>query len=169
MADIRHLLDKIRKAIYGKEVRGSLADGLEAVNNEVKDATEVAVNVEQRQDAVEQQFDDVLNEWTGDQPISNEETIAARTNRNTGENWTTIGQRMDEENKKVTEQLAETMNYLADFGVNVNAYGAIGDGNSHPLLERFSTLEEAQVVYPHATSLNNEIDWCAIVAACKVL
>src|SRR5690625_5294677 len=109
MADIRHLLDKIRKAIYGKEVRGSLADGLEAVNNEVEDATEVAVNVEQRQDAVEQQFDDVLNEWTGDKPISNEETIAARTNRETGENYQTLGQRLDAENKKVTEQLAETV------------------------------------------------------------
>lgn len=117
MADIRHLLDKIRKAIYGKEVRGSLADGLEAVNNEVEDATEVAVNVEQRQDAVEQQFDDVLNEWTGDKPISNEETIAARTNRNTGENWTTIGERMDEENKNVTEQLAKIEYNAEKFGV----------------------------------------------------
>jgi hypothetical protein len=46
-------------------------------------------------------------------------------------------------------------------------YGAIGDGNSHPLSERFSTLEDAQKIYPHATSLNDEIDWCATVSAMR--
>lgn len=115
MAKIQHLLDKIRTAIYGKEVRGSLADGLEAINKETEDATEVAVNVEQRQDAVEQQFDDVLNEWTSDKPISNEETIAARTNRETGENHQTLGQRLDAENKKVTAQLAENSQKVIDL------------------------------------------------------
>lgn len=48
---------------------------------------------------------------------------------------------------------------------NVRAFGAIGDGASHPLSQRFGTLAEAQAVYPHATALTNEIDWCAIVAA----
>lgn len=108
MADIRHLLDKIRKAIYGKEVRGSLADGLEAVNNEVEDATEVAVNVEQRQDAVEQQFNTLLREWSDDKPIDNAETIAARTNTKESKTYENLGKRLDEEYGKVTSQLAET-------------------------------------------------------------
>lgn len=44
-------------------------------------------------------------------------------------------------------------------------FGAIADGNPHPLSEKYSLLALAQVVYPHATSLTNEIDWCAIQGA----
>ncbi|OPX47896.1 phage head spike fiber domain-containing protein [Clostridium thermobutyricum] len=36
MADISQYTDKIRHAVYGKEVRGSLADGIEAINTEVE-------------------------------------------------------------------------------------------------------------------------------------
>lgn len=39
------------------------------------------------------------------------------------------------------------------------------DGTLHTLAERFSTLSEAQVLYPHATSLTDSIDWCAIQLA----
>src|SRR5690625_6162044 len=82
MADIKKHTDKIRKAIYGKEVRGALADGIEAINDEVEDNTEVAVNVEQRQDAIEQQFDDLQQNYTEDSP-SDAEIVAARTNTKT--------------------------------------------------------------------------------------
>ncbi|TSB48538.1 hypothetical protein [Alkalicoccobacillus porphyridii] len=46
-----------------------------------------------------------------------------------------------------------------------HAFGAYGDGESHPLSAQFKTLEEAREVYPHATSLNDEVDWCAIQKA----
>lgn len=46
-------------------------------------------------------------------------------------------------------------------------FGAIGDGQSHKLSERYSTLVEAQSVYPIATSLNDEIDWCALQTMCN--
>lgn len=49
--------------------------------------------------------------------------------------------------------------------VNVKCFGAIGDGRSHALSERFSTLAEAQTVYPHVESLDDEIDWAAIHGA----
>lgn len=48
---------------------------------------------------------------------------------------------------------------------NVKCFGAVGDGRSHQLSERFSTLAEAQTVYPHVESLDDEIDWAAIQAA----
>lgn len=47
----------------------------------------------------------------------------------------------------------------------VHDFGAIGDGSSHPLSERFATLAAAKIVYPHAVSLTDEIDWAAIQAA----
>jgi hypothetical protein len=48
--------------------------------------------------------------------------------------------------------------------VNVKSFGAIMDGNSHPLSSQYATLAAAQAVYPHASSLTDEIDWCAIQA-----
>lgn len=53
---------------------------------------------------------------------------------------------------------------FADF-VNVRDFGAVGDDTSHPLSDYYDTLAEAQVDYPHADSLTNEIDWAAIQAA----
>lgn len=48
-------------------------------------------------------------------------------------------------------------------------FGAIGDGTSHPLSERFSTLAAAQAFYSNSvrwiTSLDQEIDYAAIMAA----
>ncbi len=49
--------------------------------------------------------------------------------------------------------------------VSVKDFGAIGDGNSHPLSSRFASLTEAKAVYPFATALTNEIDWAAFQAA----
>ncbi len=49
--------------------------------------------------------------------------------------------------------------------VNVRDFGAVGNGESHPLSERFADFGDAQAVYPHATNLDNEIDWAAIQAA----
>ena len=52
----------------------------------------------------------------------------------------------------------------SDF-ITVKDYGAIGDGTLHPLSERFATLADAQKKYPHATSLNDSIDWAALQQA----
>jgi len=49
--------------------------------------------------------------------------------------------------------------------IDVRAFGAVGDGDSHPLSSYYSTLAEAQAVYSFATALTDEIDWCGIQAA----
>ncbi len=41
---------------------------------------------------------------------------------------------------------------------NVKTLGGIGDGNPHPLSERYATLAEAQAAYPRAKALTDEID-----------
>lgn len=48
---------------------------------------------------------------------------------------------------------------------NVKDFGAIGDGAPHPLSERYGSLSAAQVDYPFATSLSQQIDSCAVRAA----
>lgn len=52
--------------------------------------------------------------------------------------------------------------------VNVMDFGAIADGQVHPLSERFSTLSEARLIYPHAFSLTDSTDWAAIQMAIDV-
>jgi hypothetical protein len=41
-------------------------------------------------------------------------------------------------------------------------WGAVCDGNSHPLSKFFSSLAAAQVLYPAAVSLSDELDWAAL-------
>lgn len=49
--------------------------------------------------------------------------------------------------------------------ISIRDFGAIGDGTLHPLSERYSTLAEAQAVYPFVTSLDQSIDYAAVQAA----
>lgn len=44
---------------------------------------------------------------------------------------------------------------------SVRDFGAIGDGQSHPVSEIFSGLAAAQIAYPHVTSMSDELDWAA--------
>lgn len=48
---------------------------------------------------------------------------------------------------------------------DIREYGAIWDGRSHPLSQRYATLEEARTVYSFVTSLDEELDWAATQAA----
>jgi hypothetical protein len=52
---------------------------------------------------------------------------------------------------------------------SVKDFGAIGDGGTHPLSERYATLAAAQAVYPFVTSLAQTIDWAAIQAATNTI
>lgn len=107
MANISEYISKIRTAIYGKDVRGSLADGLDAVNKETEAATALTQETEQRQTSIEKQFDDQIANMTLADP-SSAELVAGRTNVNTGKSYDTIGRRLDAEHADVTAQLADT-------------------------------------------------------------
>lgn len=73
----------------------------------------------------------------------------------------TLGERLNE----FDEQLEHIVKHTDNNVINLNIFNPIGDGLSHPLSERFLTLEEAQIIYPCATNLNDEIDWCALQTA----
>lgn len=49
--------------------------------------------------------------------------------------------------------------------ISIRDFGAIGDGTLHPLSEWYSTLAEAQAVYPFVTSLDQSIDYAAVQLA----
>ena len=49
--------------------------------------------------------------------------------------------------------------------LNVSQFGAICDGQSHPLRQKFATLAAAKVVYPFVSSLSQEIDYASLKSA----
>lgn len=71
--------------------------------------------------------------------------------------------------ESITQAIEALNTHIRQIGVNPKQppYNAYGDGQSHPLSTRFSTLAEAKAVFPSATSLSDEIDWCAVQEALK--
>lgn len=59
---------------------------------------------------------------------------------------------------------ARTVQTKLQESVSAKDFGAIADGNSHPLSAFYATLAAAQAVYPFVTSLTQELDWAAIQA-----
>lgn len=83
MANIKNYIENIRSAIFGKEVRGSLADGLAAINKETENTTS-------RQRHLEDTFDQlIINEGN-----SNAEIVDARVGEN-GSSFEKLGDRID--------------------------------------------------------------------------
>lgn len=91
---IQQKADDIRMKIYGEQVRESLASGLEAMSEDV-------VNIENRQDTVESQFQDVIENTTGKDVVSAPEIIAARNGK------ANLKERLDDDHQEVTGQLAQ--------------------------------------------------------------
>ena len=99
---IKQKAEDIRNKIYGKEVRESLASGIEAMSEDV-------VSVTGRQATVEEQFQSVLDETTGKDVISAPEIILARN----GE--ADLKARLDKEHQEVNAQLAQIENTKASI------------------------------------------------------
>ena len=73
-----------------------------------------------------------------------------------------------------TLRLSQWMDQFSNIPISVLNFGAIGDGASHPLSSVTSylgiptsnwTLTQWQAVFPFATALSNELNWCAFSAA----
>lgn len=60
-----------------------------------------------------------------------------------------------QDGRSVADTLADTVNPLD------GKYGAIADGEYHPLSERYASLNEAKIKYPFVKSLAQSIDWAA--------
>ena len=105
MANIKEKIDHIRQAIFGKEVRESLASGLEEINKETEKTSK-------KQEDLETTFNDLIINAGN----SNAEVVAARNG------FETLGKRLD----GVDSQLdTVTINHLS---ISVKDYGAKGDG-----------------------------------------
>lgn len=78
-----------------------------------------------------------------------------------------LNRKVTTNNTPVKATGATTARTLADrFGdeKSIMDFGAVGDGTSHPLSERYASLAAAQAVYSFVTALTQEIDWAALQA-----
>ena len=83
MAKLNELINKIRTAIYGKDVRNAIADSIEAMNIENQE-------VSYRQSCLGETFNNLIINAGN----SNAEIVAARTKAD-GTNYDTIGARLN--------------------------------------------------------------------------
>lgn len=102
---VSHYTKQVREKMHGIDTREAMARAEEISSVVSTEAKEISVETKGRQDILEQQFDDQIANMTLEDP-SSAEIVAAQTNRKTGENWQTIGNRLDEENNRLTAELA---------------------------------------------------------------
>lgn len=107
MANIKNHLNNIKNALFGQEVRGSIHDGIDAINKEVESTTN-------RQEHLETTFDQL----TINAGNSNAEIVDARVGEN-GKSYAKLGDRLDE----VDSQLE----HIVSTRFSKKKYVAVGD------------------------------------------
>ncbi len=115
MAKIQQYLDNIKNALFGRELRGSIHDGIYDINKEFERTT-----------AKQEHLDGTFNQLIINSGTSNAEIVDARVEAD-GTQHPTLGHRlnhMDNKFKEVNSQL-EHIRYRIHF---VDDFGAKGDG-----------------------------------------
>ncbi|MGL5084292.1 MAG: hypothetical protein ACRC68_00995, partial [Clostridium sp.] len=97
MANIKDKIENIRKAVFGKEVRGSLADGLDAVNKETETTTS-------KQTHLEKTFDELII----NSGASNAEIVDARVDKNNNNSYAKLGDRLDAHSAQMDNIVQDT-------------------------------------------------------------
>ena len=117
MANIKIHLNNIKNALFGNEVRGSIHDGIDAINKEVESTTKRQVKLEETQNQL------IINAGN-----SNAEVVAGRVKED-GTSFDTIGDRMADSEGKINV-LDTTKVHKGELVINVKDFGAKGDGVS---------------------------------------
>lgn len=134
MANIKNYIENIRSAIFGKEVRGSLADGLDAINKETENTTS-------RQKHIEKTFDQlIINSGN-----SNAEIVDARVGEN-GLSFNKLGDRLDSFDSHLAEKtnnLNNRLHFLKTPATGDCVVIQLSDGKNMLI----DTQSEANIVY----------------------
>src|SRR5690625_1518791 len=91
MANIDKELNDIKNAVYGREVRGSIHDGIKKINEEVEDSTETSEQAKHQVENIQEQVDNLV--VSGDSSV---EAAQARVDVN-NYSYPTLKDRLDEE------------------------------------------------------------------------
>ncbi|MEN8433970.1 hypothetical protein NX821_001141 [Clostridium septicum] len=109
MANIKDKLVQIRKAIFGRDVRESIASGIEEINKEVEGTSK-------KQELLETEFDQlIINAGS-----SNSEIVQARVGKD-GSSYSSLKERLDKENEKAISKLKEVDSVIKNNGTKIYA------------------------------------------------
>lgn len=132
MAKIQGYLDSIKNALFGKDVRSSIYDGIDAINKEVESTTN-------RQEHLEGTFDQlVINSGN-----SNAELVDARVGEN-GKSYAKLGDRLDEVDSQlehIEKEINSIQNLNKNLGIAVSLKSANYDENENLELYKKQALE----------------------------
>ena len=130
MANIKNHLNNIKNALFGQEVRGSIHDGIDAINKEVESTTGRQVDLEKTFDQL------VINAGN-----SNAEIVGARV-KSDGTSYPKLGDRLNEVDSQL-EHKASRVNGIYDFEKD---FGGVVDNqeidNSKILIEAFNYIKQ---------------------------
>ena len=108
MAKIQQYLDNIKNALFGREVRGSIHDGIDAINKEVERTT-----------AKQEHLDGTFNQLIINSGTSNAEIVDARVEAD-GTQHSTLGERLDHmDSTKLDIFIGENLPDLTDRKSNI--------------------------------------------------
>ena len=162
MADIEKELNAIKNAVYGREVRGAIHDGIKKINDEAENATDLSESAKHQVENIQQQVNQLVVE--GDSSV---EAAQARVDVK-GHVYETLKQRLDTE-------YTEVMSKLVQIEQEINTKMSISEGATKQELRQkeleiksyldtqlstigsmtpkgaFATLQELKNEYPNGT------------------
>lgn len=137
MANIKKHLDNIKGALFGKDVRSSIHDGIDAINKEVESTTN-------RQEHLEDTFDQlVINSGN-----SNAEIVDARVGEN-GKSYAKLGDRLDEVDSQLEHIKNKTEINVKDFGAIGGINNAVNDTEAFLRCFEYANEYHKNVIIPH--------------------
>src|SRR5690606_12859808 len=107
MADIKKELNAIKNAVYGREVRSSIHDGIKKINDEAENAADLSESAKHQVENIQQQVNKLVVE--GDSSV---EAAQARVDAE-GKSFPTLKARLDAKETEFSSQLAQTTSISA--------------------------------------------------------
>lgn len=136
MAIISDKLNKILSAVFGKDVRQALHDGLDAINKETESTTS-------RQDYLDRKYDEQIKNMTLQDP-SSAEIVDMRVAPN-GKTFEKAGDRLNYFDEQLDNKASKNEIQNIQQQVNNLVLGAVGDGNNPEVVQargKYSILND---------------------------